>query len=651
MSQPVPVLPVRDRPPVLPGSPRRAEAPGRAVLLGRRVQPGQLVAVQAAGLVLLAVPPAPWWWRTAAAGLLAGTVAAVAVRRHGRWLYAWLGVLWRYRVRVRVRTAPRHASPGDPIPGIQVETFVDRAGTTFGIVRDECTWTAVLALESTESAAVTSPGPDAVGLSVLADALADRDVQLAGVQVLLRTVPAPSAQIDPRGPVAASYREVAAGVPVRRVVLVCLRLDPALCPRAVAARGGGQVGASRALASVAARLAAGLGTGVRVRVLGPDDVHSAIRAGTAEQPEPATERWAGTGSRGAAEIAFRLTRWAAGNPTALVDDLSRLPGTATVLSLGMTAAAAGAVDLRLVLRVAGPHPSAAWLETAAAAAARRHGARVARMDGEHAVALRETLPVGGARWGGAAGRAALWRTDRDWLRRLSVPLDRGGVVLGRNAGRSPVVLQMFRERPSTVSAVLDPGVVLVLCYRALATGARVTVVSARPHRWLPLRQLGVEDPHAVSITAPEAAELVEVAGRGTGPDRPHLVVLDLQDRPDPPPGTNQPWHTVLAVSSDLSAAGLTSARAAGVVMLRRIPPTEAGSTASVLGLPPDAGRVLTALADEQFGTVERGRLVVVDLALTGGESRLVLAGTGAARGSTADAPQPRVHPQDRSRQR
>lgn len=650
MSLSGPVLPVRAPPPARPG---RAAAPGRAVLLGRSVRAGQLVAVQAAGLALVAAAPSPWWWRAAAAVLLAGTVVAVAVRRHGRWLYVWLGVRRRYRRRARAarRAAPRHAPPGDPIPGIQVETFVDRAGTSFGIVRDDRGWTAVLALEPTESAAVTGPGPETVALPAMADALADRGVPLAGVQVVVRTVPAPSARIDPRTAVATSYREVAGGVPARRTVLVCLRLDPARCPGAVAARGGGQLGASRALASVAARLAAGLDASVRARALGPDEVRSAIRVGTEGQLEPATESWTGTGSPGVAQVAFRLTRWGAADPAVLVDQLSRIPATATDLSLHLSPAPAGAVDLRLVLRVAGPPAMAAWLGTAVSAAARRHGARVAPLDGEHGVALRDTLPVGGARWAGAAARSAVWRADRDWLRRLSVRLDRGGVVLGRDAGRSPVVLALFRERPSTVSAVLDPGVVLVLCSRALATGARVTVVSARADRWLPLRGLGLDDPDALTVATPETAELVEVAGRGTGPDRPHLVVLDLQDRSEPPPGTNQPWHTVLTVTSDLSAAGLRSARAAAAVMLRRVPVADAGATASVLGLAPDAGRVLTALTDEQFATVERGRLVVVNLALTGGEGRLVLAATGAARGLPAYPPEPRVRPQDRARQR
>lgn len=613
-----------------------AGAQGRAEVLGRArsVRFGQVVAVQAAGLVLVYALPASWWWRAPAIVLLVVVVTVVAGRYRGRWLYAWIGVLVAYRLRRRAdgRPAPPGQVLGDPAVGLEIEAFVDRAGTRFGVIDDGRALTTVLAVEPADTAAVAGFSLDTIDLEVLAGVLADRDVRLARVQVVLRCVPAPSPRVDLRSPVALSYRDVAAGVAAQRVLLVCLQLDPSLCPTAVAGRGGGDLGARRALASVTARLAARIGTGARVRPLGPDDVRAAVAVGLGTAPGPTTERWSGLHSRDAVHTAFRLTSWGADEPTALLSRLSAVPGIANVVSMTLTRVRDDATDLRLVLRVVSLPKDVAAVEAAVTAAAGRSGARVVRLAGEHAVATALTLPTGGTRWAGAAAREALFRVDRPWLRRLWVPLDRGGLVLGRDDSGNHVVLQMFRDRPSTISAVLDPRVVMVMCYRALAIGARVSVISTRTDRWLPLRHLGVNDPGVVSIAAPEA---VDVLGSGARADRPHLVVLDLPDRRDPPPRTGQPWQTVLTVLPELSVQTLPSTRAAGLMMMRRLSRTEATAAAPVLGLPSGADRSLTTLADRQFSTVERGRLLVVNLALTGAESHLLVASTAPPRGSAS----------------
>jgi type VII secretion protein EccE len=607
----------------------RAGPPGRLRPLGRVGSPraGQLVAAEAAALAVVLALPAGRWWQAAAALALMLVVALAAARFRSRWLYAWVGVLRAYAWR-----GPDRRGPVDPLAGVEVLPFADRAGTRFGVVVTDRTFTTVLSLEPAGSAAVATPTRDTVDLAALAGALADRDVRLAAVQVLVRSTPAPSVRLDPRAAIAASYRQVGEGVVAQRSVLVCLRLDPALCPGAVAGRGGGDLGACRALASVSARLAAGLGPGVRVRALGPDEARAALDAGTGSAPGPLTESWTGVRSADAVHVAFRLARWRGGDPAVLLAEFAGVPGIAAVLSLTMLPARRGLLHLGLVLRVVGPPSLREWVEAAVAAAAARAGGRVVRLDGEQLPALRQTLPAGGVRWSGPAAADVLCEVDRQWLRRALVPLDRGGVVLGRDPAGRPVVAQLFRDRPATLSAFLDPRVVTVLCYRALAAGARVTVVSARAERWMPLRWLGADDPDVVTIASAGSGDDTGPAGR---PDRPHLVVLDAPDVRAP---AAQPWRTVLTVLPDLSTRSLQAARAAGPVLLRSLSGPEAGTAAPFLGLPAGADGALAALADDEVGVVERGRLAVVRLGITEAESHLVVAGTGSA----ADAADPRV---------
>ncbi|PZS28600.1 MAG: hypothetical protein DLM59_14330, partial [Pseudonocardiales bacterium] len=231
-------------------------SPGRGRLLGVGVT--QLVVCELAGLAILL--------HRSVLVLVLGPLAVVIVvlalgRRNGRWLYEDWGVRRDFRRRAFDRAAvqahsvhisdARLAALHELQPLLQITEVADRSGQHIGVVGDGRCFSALLALEP-------AGGPP-LRLDIVADALSTRDVALAGVQVITHTVPAPTANLPENSPCVRSYGSLTAGVvPARRSTWIVSRLDPAGAPAAVAARGGGEVGAQRALLGTMSRLAASL---------------------------------------------------------------------------------------------------------------------------------------------------------------------------------------------------------------------------------------------------------------------------------------------------------------------------------------------------------------------------------------------------------
>ncbi|MGL4742853.1 MAG: type VII secretion protein EccE [Phycicoccus sp.] len=617
----------------------------------RLTPPGavRVVVLEAVLLGLVAAWSASWWWRGPALAALVVVAVLVLGRWRGREARALPAVALAYRRR-RGRRADRTLRLlADPVSSLTVEAHADRAGTRFGLLRGPSSWTSVLAVEAIGADEADVPGPERVALDHLLGLIDGHDDRCAAVQVILGVLPSPSPRVDPRSSLAGSYREVAAGAAAQRSLLVCLRLEPARCSRAVAVRGGGDRGARRALAAVTARFVAGLDGHAEVRVLGPDAVRAAVGAGLGVAPGPVAENWSGVDhGRDGTQVCYRVTRWGT-DPAALLADLSSLPAVLTAVSMTFDR---DQRDPRVptILRVLCLPEDRLTVDSACRDAARTRGARLVRLDGEHALAASWTLP-------GRVPPVAQRPTGPNstpvppWASQLMLPLDRGGLAIGRGHDRRASLLELFQDRPAALSALLDPRVVLVLGYRALAVGARISVVSTRSERWLPLRRLGVDDEEVVAIFSPETVRLPAAAR----PDRPHLVIVDLPGYRDLPQVPGRPWQAVLTVLPELAMRDLPAARARGPVLLRRLDRREAIAAVPFLGLPPGTDRRLTELSDDEFAVVDRGRMAVVDLSLTVPESQLVVTATGAPggsagapvsaapAGSAGDATGPRVH--------
>ena len=358
---------------------------------------------------------------------LAGVVLSAALlvgllRVRGRWLVAWIGLAMRYRLRVREREAEPAGTDADPrlrtlrlLTGdLAVARTRDHDGREVGLLGHGGGWSAVLALDP-----AGAPGPDggaglvasdasagtvSFPLTALAGTLADRGVVLDAVSAVWHTRP-----VADDTPAAAAYREVLGPLPPvsRREAWLVVRLDPQRCPDAVAERGGGVVGAHRAVVGALARIGRVLADhGVPVRPLGVDEVlGAATEAADADggPGERLKEHWRAVVVGEIGHAAFGVTRWPTDTAPERLTDLTATAARTCTLAVTLEPdARSGAggdatVGLRGTVRLTADTPGE--LETSGRElVARGHALGVALdpLDGQHAAGLAATLPLGTA---------------------------------------------------------------------------------------------------------------------------------------------------------------------------------------------------------------------------------------------------------------
>ncbi|WP_158574148.1 type VII secretion protein EccE [Streptomyces triticagri] len=264
----------------------------------------------------------------AVAGMLLGGGAFVAAcagaallllacpRRNGRPLPDRIAeaVAHHNRTRTSATRPPTTAptGPGSPLPAVApaLRPFPYTAGREedpIGMIGDGSRLIAVLQVEAGDE----NPGPRARGhalrsahdgitlpLGLLTEALQATDVPLASVQLVQQVRPAVTPRLPPDAVPRLAYAPHVADTAIAalRLTWVALRLDPELCPEAVAARGGAGIGSQRCLALAARRLTVRLRSGgFRPAVLSQSALHSALSTAacmpphTPAGPAPAVE--------------------------------------------------------------------------------------------------------------------------------------------------------------------------------------------------------------------------------------------------------------------------------------------------------------------------------------------------------------------------
>ncbi|MDD7966088.1 type VII secretion protein EccE [Actinomycetospora lemnae] len=345
------------------------------------------------------------------AGLLVGLL-----RMRRRWLVQWVGLALRFRLRVRRREAEPAAGDGaDPrlrvlrlLSGdLTVATTRDHDGREVGLLGYGGGWSAVLAVDAAgPDGAALVPGDADAGaasfpLAALAGCLADRGVVLDAVSAVWHCRP-----VAEDTPAAAAYREVLGALPplARREAWLVVRLDPARCPDAVAERGGGVLGAHRAVVGALARIGRVLAEhGTPVRPLSADDVLDAATLAADADDEPArlTEHWRAVVVGEVGHATYAVTGWPTGAVPERLTGLTATAGRTCTLALTLEPdPRAGreqrdAVGLRGTVRLSADTPDVLE-ECGRELVARGHGLGVAldALDGQHAAGLAATLPLG-----------------------------------------------------------------------------------------------------------------------------------------------------------------------------------------------------------------------------------------------------------------
>ena len=427
------------------GSPARAAAP---VAVATRPRPGrfgplrlpQVVLVELAAALVLIGLATDRIVLIGCGGLAVLLVIVALLRLRGLSLSEQARVRGDFRAR-RQRSAANPVDPGaDPalVPVLECEPALRTVQHTLdtdgghpsargerreiGMIGDGTFLAAVLQVEARDTPLRPSRGLGTLPLDLLAAGLTVDDIVLDAIQVVQYTQPAPAPHLPEQSLAGRGYRELpeSAGVPGLRLTWITVRLDPELCRSAVAARGGGEAGARRALQRAADQLASRLnGTGLRATVLDAAGAVAAVATATCANPL-ATGSAARSGRRTAETVrawrcddrwhtSYWISQWprlaapggtGSGGVAApeLVNLLTGTTALGSTFSMTIHQAMGGAIALTGHVRVTARgerelEQAVKQLETRARSA----GTALVRLDREQVPGLLATLPLGGTR--------------------------------------------------------------------------------------------------------------------------------------------------------------------------------------------------------------------------------------------------------------
>lgn len=380
----------------------------------------------AIGLILLAINTS---LKYVGIGVLGVALVIAVLRWRGKWFTQWVGLTTRYTFRAHDRVAnpvppssleaiaaeeDTVTGPDDArvnllrlaVPDLVVAHGVDHERQQVGIAWNDGTWTAVLLVEPAPALITEAGGAPSLPLSALAPCLEDRGVVLDSIQIIWHCYPG-SAALPSDSPALSSYMEVLGPLPAaaRRTTWVAIRLDPRHCPAAVRERGGGVVGAHRALIGALSRVRNALESqGVPTRPLDPDEL---LRAGISAAELTAVagsssrvsmqERWTGMTAAGIGHASYAITNWPKGRITNSLNALTSVRALSTTVAMSISPASDdGQVGLRGVVRLSARSPreldaADQRLQTIS----ERLGVTLTPLRGLQIAAFAATLPIGG----------------------------------------------------------------------------------------------------------------------------------------------------------------------------------------------------------------------------------------------------------------
>lgn len=415
-----------------PATPPPAPAPGRPprprTRVAERARPvlesvpgrlaglsvGQIITWQAAlaAIVAAATHPAPGSIAAGSVGVVA--LALTTIRGRGRWLYQTIGLRRRFKSRQRPpqpapNPDPRLAVVQELLPALDVTGVSMRSGQRLGVIYDGSGWVGIVAIRSDAEVLARPHQAGWLPVRELARALVVDDIALAGLQVLRHATPAPAGVLPAQAPMAASYHTLnRQRIPGSQHVWIAARLDPTLCPEAIEVRGGGVEGVHRAVRRCVARVVELLdGAGVPASPLDEDSARSvlALAAGALPITAPpetrrAAESWSAWRGDGTVHVSWWVRSWPGrGVPMQLLQEITAaVPSVSCTISLTLHPEQTEGARFRSIVRVSAHTPAAASaagesLERGCAAA----GIGLYRLDGEQALGLVATLPLGGIR--------------------------------------------------------------------------------------------------------------------------------------------------------------------------------------------------------------------------------------------------------------
>jgi type VII secretion protein EccE len=322
-------------------------------------------------------------------------------------------------LRVPPGTEPGLAPAVECDPSLRTYSYGGGDRRPVGLIGDGTFLTAVVQVEADVTALRAERSRRPLPLGLVRDALDVDGIRLESAQVVLHTQPAPALHLPPHSVAVTNYAPLQAqtGAPAVRITWIALKLDPELCREAVAARGGGLVGAQKCVVRVADHLASRLtGAGFRTTVLDEEELIAAVatsacanplvtaEAGRSDARERRTEEssrsWRCDNRRHTTYWIHRWPQLGGSGPSLpqLVGHLTATPALATTFSITLARGARQDVSVCGHLRVTGrSDDELVAARHALQDAARQIGVGLTRLDREQLPGVLATLPLGGAR--------------------------------------------------------------------------------------------------------------------------------------------------------------------------------------------------------------------------------------------------------------
>jgi len=387
-------------------------AAGPATITTRR-RPGYLGAVSIAqvllaeAFVVAVVALLTRGWAVVAAAVLVGGVVLVFAfgRFEGRWWTERAVMRWRFRRRrgpgLGAADDQRLSALRALAPELDVRNVVGQDGTSVGVGQDAAGWFAAVAVSL--PGGIRGDALSSIPLDRLARSLAEEPGAI--LQLVIHTIPAPSAEVDARHRCTTSYRELLeshGAVPASQTVWVVVRLDADTLAESInQADGFGQ--APALAAALARRIGRALSrAGLVPQVLEADGLLDALaRSCDLEKPAPgsappvAAEHWQAWASARLVQVCFWVRGWPKpAGVGALIGRLVSVSAAMTSVAIVLEPRPDG-TDVRCLVRVAARTAAIADACRAVREAADRGGAQLFRLDGEQAAAVYASAPTGG----------------------------------------------------------------------------------------------------------------------------------------------------------------------------------------------------------------------------------------------------------------
>ncbi|MEU4419503.1 type VII secretion protein EccE [Actinoplanes sp. NPDC024001] len=484
----------------------------------------QIVASQAALVLVLVGLLLGGAALVAAAGCAACLLAVTWVRARGRWAFGWLGTLMRFALRRRAAriegsaAALRFAAPRT------VVTTAELAGAPAAVIADELGL--IMVFEIGGRSAEIPPLPP---LATLLPA-PDRNQPSARMQLVLSGAPASAGR---SGPATSSYRALCEGATLGQH-------SATLAVRVLRTGGWTDDELRRELLGLGRRLIRRLAKASARPLDAAAAIHAIADLAHAGEPTQARESWSGLWLGGLIQATFQCHPRAGDPlPAHLPSRLLHLPAVATTVAVTSDLHTGQANSL--LVRLAAVDTTG--LSTAVQALHRLLAAEsveVQRWDGAHLPGLAATIPLAG--WSDAEGS----------FDSPDLPAVPAGLMLGRNRQGNPVQARLFRPERTLVLLAGGLPAAQLLVFRALATGARVIVQSTRPQAWEPFVRGAAAPGESITVMPPN--RLLDIPAGS--PLHPTLTVVDTS-RPGPASPNTGPATTLTATDGRGRPAGTT----------------------------------------------------------------------------------------------